>query len=107
MKIMYIITLLSFAVLAGAIFAIVRHIRKGAAAPPSDKAEAASSQALEARLSGLSRIRSTAPVSPAATPADPQDFSYFGKDRKGQVPPAEERRSDAPHPIRRPTADQS
>ncbi len=70
MKIMYIVALLSFAALAGAAYAISRHIRKNAAAAQTNPArELEMSQALDVRLTDLSRPAGSKPAAGAATGA--------------------------------------
>ena len=73
MKVMFIITLLSFAALAGAAFAIFRRIRKRTAVQSSGSSEAELSQAIEERLSGLSKI--------SDRKADHNDLAYRNKEQ--------------------------
>lgn len=83
MKILVIIAFISFAALAGAAFAIVRHIRKNAAEAALAPSDATLDQALASRLSNLTRNASPVPPAVAAVtpPANAEhDFSYFNKE---------------------------
>ena len=81
MKILFIIALLSFAALAGAAYAITRHIRKNAATHRNDVVESDLSEALEARLSDISRSN----IEARPQGSGQHDFSYFNKDASGEV----------------------
>ena len=93
MKIMYIVVLLSFAALAGAAYAITRHIRKNAAASQGNPArELEMSQALDVRLTGISRpAGSNAKVEAAPTS---QSGSVVVESPSEEEPPDDELRSD-------------
>jgi hypothetical protein len=68
MKILYIVALLSFAALAGVAYAITRHVRKNAAAAKTNPAKDLElSNALDARLSGISRTERATSKHPAGS----------------------------------------
>ena len=80
MKILFAIAVLSFAALVWAALAIVRHVRRNSArAAAQPAAEAEMSEAIDIRLSELSR-QPTRQHAAAASANAQHEFSYFNRD---------------------------
>ena len=87
MKILFTLALLSFVALAGAAFAITRHIRRNAANAAHPGTDADLTQALETRLTTLVP-NSNDDRSPSGESSTQQDFSYFNKEQPDKPYPA-------------------
>jgi hypothetical protein len=91
MKILYILAVFSFVVLAGAVLAITRHVRKGAAKIANPAADNELSEAIDLRLHDLARPSSGQRAAPPAQ----QDFSYFNKEAPARPPSDSQEHSKA------------
>ncbi len=104
MKILFAIAVVSFAALVWAALAIVRHVRKNSArAAAQPGADAELSEALDIRLSELSRQPSRQRSEVAASDKQ-QDFSYFNRDSASSLPDTKAF-TDSPPPIKPAVAD--
>jgi hypothetical protein len=86
MKILYIAALVSFAALAWAAFAIMRHVRKGADRAKSEAGLADMHQAIESRLSSVVHHADEPQGQPQ--PVAEQNFAYFNKDSADEIYPS-------------------
>jgi diaminopimelate decarboxylase len=86
MKILYIAALVSFAALACAALAIMRHVRKGADAAKSEASLADMHQAIESRLSSVVH-HADEPEEQTQQVAE-QNFAYFNKDSADEIYPS-------------------
>ncbi len=94
MKILFIIALLSFAALAGAAFAITRHIRKNSKAVTAAEPRSEDVDAMTQRLTAVARPAAEDRSSTGMSSGQ-RDFAYFNRD----APEKPERAySDIPYP---------
>lgn len=90
MKVLYIVALFSFLVLAWAVYAITRHVRRNAAQELPQMQDPELTEAIDLRLSGLTQPARDAPTAKSATMST-TEFSYTRRDRNESTePPASE-----------------